>query len=208
MGRDERIMVVPREFVTPYRMYGSHKIDQATLYQSIYAPAIPRMRSEVEEDERYLQVVPYVVIYEGATVLGAHRLHGGTERRLHDRYLAGFGGHVKWDDDADPEQMVQRTVRHELHEELGYGLNLKVPPFSHVLFDDTNPVGRVHVGLLTWVKMSSLAPGVNLVSAEPEKLELFLLNESFYTDHKDRLEGWALLALRVFWSSQIDEGIR
>lgn len=206
MGLDERILVVPREAVNPYHMYGAVEVTQAQLHTSLYQHATSRVRGDVEEDESFLQVIPYVVVHEGSVVLGARRLGGGNERRLHDSYLAGFGGHVKWSDNADPETLVHRAVRHELHEELGQGMNLQVPRFTHLLFDDTNPVGRVHVGLLTTVPLMKL--GGYVESAEPDKLELFLINDAFFDDHKDKLEGWAKLALRTFWHRHLEESSR
>lgn len=195
---DERIMVVPRELMLPggVRHYMAVPIDEGDLQESIYQHAQPLMRSEAEVDETFSQVIPYVMLEYGDAVIGARRLRGGSDARLHDSYLAGFGGHVRWQDDVEPHRLVERSVRHELNEELGLSINMQVPPFTHLIVDDTNPVGRVHVGLLTTIDLAELdIDPFTLESNEPEKLQLFSLSPVFLEHHRDKLEGWARLAL-------------
>jgi predicted NUDIX family phosphoesterase len=203
----ERIMVVPREAVlNRLRYYAAIPIEPQGVAQEVFANALAKPRDEVENDEEYLQVIPYVVLHLDEHIIGARRLSGGGEARLHDRYLAGFGGHVRWpeaEDDAHPQNLFVRSVRQELLEEIGYGAEVAVPEPTHLLVDDTTEVGRVHLGLLVTMPLQHLLPkGVSpttLVSREPEKLELFVLGRQFQRDHGEKLEGWARLALSVLW---------
>jgi predicted NUDIX family phosphoesterase len=199
-GLDEIIMVLPRE-----RLYGNLGLYAAIPISKkdleiLLAGAEPRVRREVEQDERYLQVIPYVMLSFQNSILGARRLGGGNEERLHDRYLLGFGGHVRYDGgDASPLHVIVWEACCEISAELG--LDLDDPPvFTHLLVDDTNPVGRVHVGLFALVDLTArmtYQDVVKLQTPEPDKLQLFAAGNHFIEDHKDKLEGWARLALRA-----------
>ena len=200
----ERIMVVPREPVTgPLGYYGAIPVTARDLNDDLFAYAESRPRDDVEHDESYLQVIPYVMLMTGGGMIGARRLGGGNEARLHERYALGFGGHVRWAEGEQhiaPQRVVERAVRHELNEEIGLDLNLTVPPFTHLLLDDTDPVGRVHVGLLARLDLDALLGpdrGRFLRSNEPEKLRLVGISQVFLEHHGDKLEGWARLALHA-----------
>ena len=204
MGVDERIMVVPREAVVgPLGYYVAIPITPEALHREVLAHAYPYPRRAAEEDERLLQIIPYIALRIGENgLIGARRLSGGNEQRLHDGFTLGFGGHVRWndgEDDVDPYRLVDRSVRHEMHEELGI-TNASVREFTHILLDDTNPVGRVHLGLLGSLDLLSVMTAEEarrLQSAEPDKLQLFGISEAFQQDHFDKLEGWGKLALRT-----------
>lgn len=204
MGVDERIMVVPREVVIgPLGYYAAVPITPKDLHQDVLAHAFPHSRSLAEEDESVLQVIPYIALRVGEDgLVGAQRLSGGNEQRLHGGFTLGFGGHVRWHDseeDVDPYRLVDRSVRHELHEELGL-TNASVREFTHLLLDDTNAVGRVHVGLLgvfDLLTVMTIDDVRFLRSSEPEKLQLFAISDAFLQDHADKLEGWGKLALNV-----------
>lgn len=101
-------------------------------------------RAEAETDERYKQLIPYLVLRHQGQLFHYTRTGGG-ETRLRARRSVGLGGHINPIDGADGDPYRAGLLR-ELHEEAEIGL------FSEtcigIINDDRTPVGRVHVGIV------------------------------------------------------------
>ncbi len=100
-----------------------------------------------ENNSIWKQPIPYCVVTSGDRVFTVQRTRGQSEARLHGLYSIGLGGHVEPQDRGDP--LFERALRRELDEEL------VIPDLDHLqllflglLNDDSNPVGRVHMGLV------------------------------------------------------------
>src|SRR3989475_4066735 len=55
-------------------------------------------RSDAEQDKRYKQLIPYVLIICQGRILRYRRGRGGQETRLHGLYSVGVGGHISGED--------------------------------------------------------------------------------------------------------------
>src|SRR5947208_17054344 len=55
-------------------------------------------RSDAEQDKRYKQLIPYVLIICQGRILRYRRGRGGQETRLHGLYSVGIGGHISDED--------------------------------------------------------------------------------------------------------------
>lgn len=138
-------------------------------------PAIPLQfleRGRCEDDPTYRQLIPYVVNVfhhsDGRDGVMAYRRKSGGEVRLDAKYSIGIGGHIN-PRDATPDQAVTplaefvtaayyREECEELPEWLWheilpdeYEANGEIPtlpPPTYWIVDNTNDVGRVHLGLL------------------------------------------------------------
>lgn len=169
-------------------------------------------REFCENDENYLQLLPYITLRDPDTnkVFMYQRGKKGGEAKLHGNHSIGLGGHIEeavWPGTTLKEVIIDCIAR-ELQEEVG----LKTDgPFSsfyremltdtfdkgfYGLYDPTNPVGRVHLGL--WmvldVKPSELGDRELDVINDPRWVsveELKTLNE----DGEIVLENWSILAL-------------
>src|SRR6185436_4643473 len=51
-------------------------------------------RTDAEQDKRYKQLIPYVLVICNNKVLRYRRGKGGQETRLHGLYSVGIGGHI------------------------------------------------------------------------------------------------------------------
>lgn len=117
-------------------------------------------RDEIEQDESYLQIIPYVVLKHKNRVFAYQRTKKSGEKRLHGNWSIGVGGHVNRDDanynrhempltsSYDPEKNFAfwNCVNRELKEEVG-----AVPDkfdLAALIFDPSNAVGRVHLGVV------------------------------------------------------------
>lgn len=87
-------------------------------------------RAYCETDESLLQLLPYIVVYQGEEIFMYRRGKGGGELRLHDQLSIGVGGHVDSETDLykDNKPMLlkhlQDEASREIEEELGAGNQL------------------------------------------------------------------------------------
>lgn len=140
-----------------------------------------RPRSEAETDPSWKQVIPYLVLRDGARIFLMRRTRAGGDERLHERYTIGIGGHVN-PGDADPVAGLQR----EWGEEIEADFEPTFRPLG-VLNDDDNAVGTVHIGLV----YSADADGRPVRIREYEKLEGSFATFAEVTAVVTRLETWS-----------------
>lgn len=147
---DEQVLVVPASDV--------HETLQGFSSDPSHFPQISQMefrpRSAMEVDPSWKQLIPYVAVHHVSedgevSVLSYRRGGSGSEGRLHGNWSIGVGGHICEEDEAEggaPDTYAAGMMR-ELTEELRI-----VSPFRQeaigVLYDPSNEVGRVHLGMI------------------------------------------------------------
>ena len=105
-------------------------------------------RGEAENDKRYKQLIPYVLVVCGGKILRYRRGQGGQESRLHGLYSVGIGGHIAEEDHGlfSSDRGYQEGMRRELWEEV------EIEPAKDaavaVINDDSTEVGEVHFGVV------------------------------------------------------------
>jgi len=145
-GADEYILVVRRHILFDKGDFqGLHK-DQKGYYTNIVKKKMEfRPRRLMEENFLYKQIIPYLVYHHNGRYFLMQRTNQGSETRLHNRYTLGIGGHVRQEDLIGVS--ILDWARREFHEEVVYNGTLKID-FIGVLNDDSNAVGRVHLGFV------------------------------------------------------------
>jgi predicted NUDIX family phosphoesterase len=140
----------------------------------------------MEQDRRWKQVIPYLVLRDGPRYFLMRRTRAGGDARLHDRWSIGVGGHLN-PGDGD----LAGGLRREWAEEIEAAF---VPEFRLVglLNDDTTDVGSVHVGAVYVAD----AGGQPVEIRETEKLEGTFAAASTVAAVEDRLETWSMLVFR------------
>jgi len=104
-------------------------------------------RDEAEYNFNHKQVIPYVTIRHGDHYLLLKRTKKQTEKRLHDKYSLGIGGHIN---PVSPDAEIN-IITQGLYRELNEEISLDEPGDLHfigVINDESNSVSRVHLGLL------------------------------------------------------------
>lgn len=105
-------------------------------------------RSDAEQDKRYKQLIPYVLLICNGRILRYRRGRGGQETRLHGLYSVGVGGHISDEDHGlfSNDLGYQNGMRRELMEEVAVE---EVQESSvAVINDDSTEVGYVHFGVV------------------------------------------------------------
>jgi predicted NUDIX family phosphoesterase len=107
-------------------------------------------RNRAEQDARWQQVIPYIVLQSRDQKKTATYLRQGSETRLHDLWSCGVGGHINPRDQSgsDPsfrDILVNGMIR-ELDEELIHRPAGDSPVFCGMINEMVTDVGQVHLG--------------------------------------------------------------
>ena len=144
-------------------------------------------RSLAEFDERYRQVIPYVVLLEGRRVLLVRRTERQSEKRLHNLYSIGIGGHIRKEDGKDPIEAFRKGMMREINEEVDADV-LKLH-FIGLINDLSKPVSRVHLGYLY------VADATIRGMKEKELFEWKMVDLEELEFYKEGMENWSRIAM-------------
>jgi len=195
MSAEENILVVPRPVFDRLGAFEGLSLEPERYIAAFLAPAnnlfLPR--SAAEQDPTHKQLIPYLVIRHGNRVLCYTRGKSGGEARLHAKMSIGIGGHIN-DGDTHAEHFDEaayfRAVERELYEELEFSGGYR-QRIAALLNDDSNEVGRVHLGIVHLVEVDStdVRPREDAIH-DPEFLTVTELEA-----RRDRLETWSQICL-------------
>lgn len=134
-----------------------HLIRLTSLPPDMFACGV---RPDVETDESIKQLVTYVSVICGDDILTYRRGSKGDEGRLHAKRSVGIGGHVKnpgyVTSDLSLLFRISQEARREIEEELyiDIGDSVAFVP-TGLIYDPSDPVGRVHLGITFVIYLSS-----------------------------------------------------
>ncbi len=189
--RPEEVLVVPRASLEDrwgVLPAGYSSGEAGTVLAAVTQEGFFYPRGRAESEARLKQVIPYCALVHRDSIF-LFRRRGGGEERLRDRMSIGVGGHVNLLDapgGGDLRAAVRRGLDRELAEEVRIEGTGRLSALG-VMNDDSNSVGRVHIGLVYRLELDSPSVTVREVdSLEGEFVPLSTLPE-FY----DRLETWS-----------------
>jgi len=192
---DENVLVFPRSL-----------FEQLGVFQGFntnvnrYLPAILdkknnsfQPRAQAETNPAFKQIIPYVVVTDGKSILHYVRGKKAGEQRLVAKGSIGIGGHINDEDHslfADGLRAFQDAVEREVCEELSVQGSFDAKPVG-LINDDSTEVGRVHFGI------------VHLLFRTPENVKK---NEQVITQvefvpieelnaKREQMESWSQLCL-------------
>ncbi len=143
---DEHILVVKRSKLFGQESWqGLKAIDSSRYLQLIDQEKEFLPRSLMEEDPTYKQIIPYLIFRFEDRYFLMQRQATTSEQRLKNKYSLGIGGHIREEDISS--QNIIDWARREFDEEVSYTGSYTVETLG-MLNDDSNAVGKVHVGLV------------------------------------------------------------
>ena len=194
----ELVLVVKRELFEELGVFDGLRTDGMDVaVERLLDPANHFFmdRAEAEEDPSFKQLIPYCVFRHGEHILHYTRGKSGGESRLHAKISVGVGGHIN-PVDADSgrtgPEVYHAAVARELEEELELpgGQSQRI---IGLLNDDSNPVGRVHLGIVHLIDIESDA----VASREDALANLgFSPLADLNGEHFERLETWSAFCVR------------
>ncbi len=176
----------------PYKKKGLIRENSEALKKIIQDGLFLR-RSESEEDTSFKQIISYAIISYKDSFYLFRRTSGQTEKRLHNKFSLGVGGHMNPGDSMEPkEQYLTDELKRELSEEVKLlnGCFLEDIEFIGFINDDTIPVGRVHIGLLYNIHVSNKEVYIN----ETDKMTAEWIDKSNLAEFYEGMETWSKIA--------------
>jgi predicted NUDIX family phosphoesterase len=191
---DEDVLCIARTTIFPGNVWhGLVTRGLERVLRTIRACSEYRPRHLVEDDPTQQQVIPYCIVHHPGdhpgddTYLITRRLRHSSERRLHNLYSLGVGGHVNPGDGERFDPVVGGLMR-EWKEEIV----CPAPATARLvalLNEDSTPVGRVHLGLVFLVE-----PEAGPVSVrETHKLEGEIMTLEAMRRYYLSMESWSQL---------------
>jgi len=185
---DELILVVKRSHLFPNGdWHGLAKINFDHYMHIIDHKKEFHPRSLMETNTTYKQIIPYLVFQHNNKYFLMQRKADASETRLRSKLTLGIGGHVRQEDLQ--EKSLYAWAMREFHEEVHYAGNSTVQPLG-ILNDDSNEVGKVHIGFVFLVTGDS--PNIS-VKSELKNGTLVSLQECI--EQKNYMETWSQFAV-------------
>jgi predicted NUDIX family phosphoesterase len=185
----EEVLVVNNYYLHPYiNNSGSSFIadSKERLFDLILEKHTFMSRDRAEYDFEHKQVIPYLIIRKGDNYLLLQRTSKQTEKRLHNKYSLGIGGHINPDSAGHGNNLIIGGLYKELNEEVLINSPSDLS-FIGTINDESNSVSRVHLGLLYELEV---------LSDEYEVLEKEKMSAQWESRHNlihyyNRLETWS-----------------
>lgn len=218
---NEQILVVARE-ILKINWQGLKTSNLENYLEIIKTQPQFKARGLMEQDETYKQIIPYMIFKFEDQLFLMQRAMQASEERLKHKFTLGIGGHVRELDlkkletkknlspnntlNYSPNREQNNSVvknnladeifawaEREFHEEIEYHGNLKITTLG-LLNDDSNSVGRVHLGLVLLLQGDS--PEIKIKS---ELQSGFLCQITACSEFLERMESWSQIVFEEQW---------
>jgi predicted NUDIX family phosphoesterase len=150
MPAEERVLCFERSLFEELGVFQGLSLETGKYLPVVTSASKTRYlnRTEAEQDRRFKQLIPYVLVLCNDKILRYRRGKGGQETRLHGLYSVGVGGHISEEDHGlfSNASGYQEGMRRELMEEIAVD-DLKEAVVA-VINDDSTDVGYVHFGVV------------------------------------------------------------
>ena len=202
---EEHVLVIPAGLIESIGKLEGFEVDMDRFLQPILASdqLSYRPRSVMETDPSFKQLIPYVVMQwtdpaDGLAKVFTYTRGGGSgESRLHARRSIGVGGHISQEDSLGVDDPYTTGMRRELKEEVTIGCQY-VDQREGLLYDPSNDVGKVHLGVVHRFLLEG--PDVSSNEAELAQGEFLTIDE--LRNQFERLETWSQLCLDALFPSE------
>lgn len=147
------------------------------------------LRDDAENDPSHKQIIPYAIFHCRGKLLHYVRGKKSGEQRLAAKGSLGIGGHINTEDAelASLERDTYMTgVEREVNEELKLGSPYRQRVVA-LLNDDSNEVGKVHLGVVHVFDLESEDVAPN----EAPITQLEFLSREQLAARRDMLETWS-----------------
>ena len=147
-------------------------------------------RDLVENDFNYKQIISYCLIKYKNYVFMTKRKNTQSERRLHNLYSVGIGGHINSIDMSEKDNILIIGMQRELFEEVSieteYNYNL-----LGIINDNSTNVNKVHAGVCFIVELKEKKCGVK----ENHKMDGEWISFNDLQKYHNYLEIWSKILI-------------
>jgi predicted NUDIX family phosphoesterase len=196
MSKDEEVLVIPANLLDRLGPFSGFQPNVDRYLPTILDRSHQsfRPRSLVETDPSFKQLIPYVILEctdaNETRLFQYMRGKGQGEKRLHALRSIGIGGHISVDDAAG-EDWYRNGMLRELDEEVCIECNGQQRMVG-LIYDDSTEVGRVHLGIVHIMQLSSC----KVQSREDHLEESGFKSVDLIKSELDLLENWSKLCIQ------------
>jgi len=197
MPPEEHVLVFKRKVLEQAGMFHGLKFDVDSYLRKLFVPGVLHFmpRSQAEADPAYKQLIPYVIMTCGGKYLSYVRGKRAGETRLVGHRSIGIGGHINPVDElplfgTDFREVYSCAVEREVAEEVSVEASYTDRVVA-LLNDDSNEVGRVHLGIVHYWTLDS--PKVS--KQEQMITQMAFMSPDELQELRDTLETWSRLCL-------------
>ena len=199
--KGERVLVFERSLLDELGSFQGTSTNTSHYLSTILDKKNNRfhLRVEAEADEGLKQVIPYVLFVCGQEVFSYVRGKQAGESRLVGNRSIGIGGHINPEDEslfsgartASDMSTYLQAVKREIEEEVAIDEDID-PTIAALINDDSNPVGRVHFGVVHICRLF----GRSVVKREKQITKSgFIPILELSDERRAELETWSALAI-------------
>ncbi len=192
----ENILVVPTKslfFEGAWQgLRGVDHIDLFAYMDVIQSCCLFLPRPAMEQDPSYKQIIPYLIFRHQERYFLMQRTAVATETRLRSKFSLGIGGHIREEDMQGTS--IFEWAKREFIEEVDYNGELNVEMLG-ILNDDSNEVGKVHLGLVMLLDGNS-----DQIKVKSELRSGQLLSLLECSEYADNMENWSRLVFEFLKS--------
>lgn len=213
MSKTEKVLCVPTaslqtlgHFEGLYLAGDSRLSPQQYYTELLQQPGVAYVSRELcENDPSLRQIIPYVAVRNqsrGPVFLRYRRSKESGEGRLVGKASLGVGGHVGQPDQGDdtPQTAVLRACHRELEEELRCDAPTRLSEPVALLNDESDPVGRVHLGVVFLLEVELPCVYPNDLSMQQllfaSWADLRGMDQPSYYPQFGEYENWSRILLR------------
>lgn len=149
---EEHILVIKRELFDRLGAFQGFQPEARGFLDAILAPGanffLPR--GPAETDPGHKQIIPYSIFHHQGRYLVYTRGGKSGEKRLMAKQSIGIGGHINPHDERE-DSLARTTYLNGVEREIGEELRIAGAHTQRVIGlinDDSNEVGRVHLGVV------------------------------------------------------------
>lgn len=192
---DEKVLVFPRSLLEQLGVFQGFSADVGRYLPAVLDPRNNRFlsRALAETNPDFKQIIPYVVVTDGISILHYIRGKRAGEPRLAAKGSIGIGGHINDEDHtlfARDVDAFEAAVKREVNEELAIQGPCEPKP-AGLINDDSTEVGRVHFGVVHVL----FCPRGHIKKNEQVITQLEFLTVEELKARRDRLESWSQFCL-------------
>ncbi len=198
MAGHEKVLVIERAVLEQTGMFNGLVFDVERYLDRIFSEGVCRFieRGQAEDNPAFKQLIPYVIMAFDGSYLSYVRGRRAGEARLVGNRSIGIGGHINPQDDMPLFSggfretylaAVEREVSEEVHVEAEHSDRIVA-----LLNDESNEVGRVHLGVVHFWKLASS----KVKKREQMITQMAFLGREELLSLQDRMETWSRLCLQ------------
>lgn len=209
--KEEKVLVIKRTVLEGIGFFHGLVFDVERYLKQIFAPGATSFvsRSMAEQNTKFKQIIPYVLLRCVDRYYSYVRGKKSGEDRLKKLRSLGIGGHVNPGDVSENASDFYGNayliaVGREVSEEVVVNTTFTNRVVA-ILNDESNDVGRVHLGIVHCLDLKEPAVSAGEKSIITE--EKFMSSQDLLEDFSN-LEGWSKMCLRgLIMSKLIDLSI-